>query len=493
MGMKVLLLNSPWVNNDKEYGIKSGTRWACIRKKDRSMPYFPFPYFMAWCKTVLKKSGIDAYIKDAIAEEMSERTCLDYIKGIAPDIVVIEAFTPSIYADLDFAGKVKKETGARIAFCGAHVSALPEDILQNAQVDFALIGEYTYALRGLCSDIAQGKNDFEIPGLAFRVGGAVKINPVSNDAVEDINEIVFPECDGLPMERYTEPLSKNFPNAKIVTTKGCPYNCIFCVEPLMYGRKYRQRAIENVIKEIRMLQEKYDIKEIYFDDAIVTIPRAKEIASEIIKNNIDIVWTCWVDWKISFEDMLLLKKSGCVALKFGIETANEVIMKTIGKAVVLDTIKNALNNCRKSGIMSHGSFMFGLPGETRTSLQDTLDLAFSIGVDSCQFSIATPLPGTPFYDMAKKQKWLTASDWTEFDSLSKSVVEYPGCSRKDIENAIDKARRRKIGQFLKNPLNILRYLLKFYKLYGISCFCRELLRKSLFVLKINSEKARKSD
>ena len=481
--MKLLLLNSPWINNEKEYGIKSGTRWAAIRQKDRSMPYFPFPYFMAWSKTVLKKVGIEAHIKDAIAEEMTAGACLDYVNGLKPDLVVIEAFTPSIYADLDFAKTVKEKIGAKVAFCGAHVSALPEEVLKNLQVDFILIGEYTYALREICSQIALGKNDFGlIPGIAFRSNGALKINPVSNEA-ENIDDISFPDLDELPMDKYTEPLSKNFPNAKIVTTKGCPYNCIFCVEPLMYGRTYRKRSVENVIKEIEMLQEKYGIKEIYFDDAIITIPRAKEIAQEIIKNNITIAWTCWMDWNIPLEDMRLLKKSGCIALKFGVESANAEIMKTIGKTVYVETVRKAIDNCRKAGILSHGSFMFGLPGETKESLKDTNNLAFSIGMDSCQFSIATPLPGTPFHDMAKKNNWLVAPDWTGYDSLAKSAVSYPGCSKKDIEEAMEEAGRRKIRQFMKNPMNALRYIWKLYQLNGLNGFIKEVSKKGMFVMR----------
>ena len=92
--LKVLLLNSPWINNEKEDGVKSGTRWAAIRKKDRSMPYLPFPYFMAAAKTFLRKSGFDAHIKDAIAEELSVDQCLEFIKKENPDVLVIEAFTP---------------------------------------------------------------------------------------------------------------------------------------------------------------------------------------------------------------------------------------------------------------------------------------------------------------------------------------------------------------------------------------------------------------
>ena len=112
--MKVLLLNSPWINNENEYCVKAGTRWAAIRKKDRSMPYFPFPYFLASTTAVLKKAGFDAHIKDAVAEEMTRQECIDYVTNLKPDVLVIEAFTPSIYEDISFIKEAKEKLDARL-------------------------------------------------------------------------------------------------------------------------------------------------------------------------------------------------------------------------------------------------------------------------------------------------------------------------------------------------------------------------------------------
>lgn len=480
--MKVLLLNSPWINNEKEYGIKSGTRWPALRKRNSSMPYFPFPYLMASATAFLKKEGIDAHIKDAVAEEITEEDCMRYVENLKPDLLVIEAFTPSIHIDLAFAKEAKEKTSCLTVLCGAHSTALPTDMLKNDFIDFVLLGEYDYTLIKLCLFLTEHNRNFDkIDGLAYKKNGMIKINP-KRRFIANLDEIPFPEIDELPMHKYNEPISKYYPNARIVTSRGCPYKCIFCVEPFMYGRQYRKRSANSVVEEIEMLVRKYGVKEISFDDAIFTIPRAKEIAQGIISNGLKIAWSCWMDWNIKLDELKLLKKSGCTAIKFGIESATPRILKLIDKPLHIHNIKRLIKDCKQLNIITHGSFILGLPGETKKSLQDTIDLAFSLGLNSCQFSIATPIPGTPFYEMVLRNNWLATCDWSQFEGENSPVIEYPDCTREDIRNAIKEAKRRKVKQFLKNPMNTLVYIWKLYKLKGVKDFYKEILNKGKFVL-----------
>jgi len=481
--MKVLLLNSPWVNNEKEYGIKSGTRWAALRKRDSSMPYFPFPDFMACTASFLRKAGIDAHIKDAVAEEISREECLKYLEDLKPDLLVIEGFTPSINIDLAFMKEAKKRTAAVTAFCGAHPTAVPSEILKNDFVDFVLLGEYDATLEELCRFLSEGRKDLaKVRGIAYKENGSVKINQ-RRPVIRDLDKIPFPGWGELPMQKYNEPVSKYYPNARIVTSRGCPHNCIFCIEPLMTGRIYRKRSVHLVLEEIKALIEKYGVKEIFFDDALFTVPRAKEIAQAIIKNGIKIAWSCWMDWNIDLDGLKLIKKSGCGAIKFGVESANSEILRSINKPVHIENIKRLIKDCRITGILTHGSFMLGLPKETVKTMQDTLDLAFSLGLNSCQFTVATPLPGTGFYEMAVKNKWLATRDWSQFESAASPVIEYPHCTREDISRAIENARRRKVKQFFKNPVNAARYMWKLYRMKGARGFFKEVANKAGCVLR----------
>ncbi len=487
--MKVLLLNSPWVNNEEMYSVKSGTRWAALRRKDSSMPYYPFPYFLASATAVLKKEGFDAHIKDAIAEELSREECMAYVENLKPGLLVIDAFTPSIDADLSFMQEAKAKTACYSVFCGAHSTALPADMLKNSFMDFVLLGEYDYTLRELVDFLSRGRSDFEkISGLAYKKNGSVLINS-RRPQIENLDDLPFPERDELPMHKYNEPFSKNYPNARVTSSRGCPYNCIFCTEPLMYEKaSCKKRSVSLVLEEIKMLSDKYGAREISFDDPIFTISRAKEIAEAILRDNLKISWSSWMDWNISFDDLKLLQKSGCVGIKFGVESANPEVLKTAKKPLHISKIRELIKNCRRLGLLRHASFMFGLPGDTVKNMRDTIDLAFSLDLTSCQLAIATPLPGTPFYKMAEEKGWLVTKDWSQYEPHYTAVVEYPGCRKIDIEAAISLARQKKVEQVLRNPMVALSYLIKLYRLKGAKDFSKEVFQKTIFAFRALSRR-----
>ncbi len=478
--MKILLLNSPWINDEKLYGIKAGTRWPEVRKKDRTLPYFPFPYEMACTVPYLRKFGIQAHMKDAIAEELGSEECLKYLEGLKPDLTVIEAFPTSLKADLAFARDAKKRTGTKIAFCGAHADSVPEETLKNDEVDFVLYGEYEEALRDMAPILEKGQEDFSsVKGLAYKRDGRIILGS-KRPPIANVDEIPVPDYSELPFSKYNEPLSRYYPSARIMTTRSCPYACPFCVVPVVHGQGYRRRSIDLVMKEIGDLVRNYGVREIYFDDAFVTIPRAKEIAEALLKQKFRIAWSSWMDWNITAQDVALLKKSGCYALKFGIESSNADIVKSIGKPVYLEKLRKNIKIFRKMGMLVHGSFILGMPGETRQSLRDTLDIIFSVGLTSCQVSVATPLPGTPFYKEAVEKGWLTTTDWSQYEGTSNPVMNYPECSQQDLADALDEVARRKVKMFLRNPVNVAKYFWKLLKLKGVRGFCAEIVKKGGF-------------
>ncbi|MFH1868944.1 MAG: radical SAM protein [Candidatus Omnitrophota bacterium] len=331
--------------------------------------------------------------------------------------------------------------------------------------------------------MSRKRKDFHnVKGLAYKDRTDIKINQ-RRPGAKNLDEIPFPETDELPMYKYNEPVSRNYPNARVVTSRGCSYGCMFCVEPLMTNRIYRKRSVGLVVEEIKMLIEKYNVKEIFFDDALFTIPRAKEIAKALSENGIKISWTCWMDWRISLDDLRIIKKSGCSAIKFGVESSDSKILESLGKPIYIDNIRRLVKDCKKAGILSHGSFMLGLPGETAESMKDTVDLAFSLGLNSCQFTVATPLPGTQFYKEVSEKGWLATHDWSKFESVASPVVEYPNCTREDIISAVEEVRRRKVKQFLKNPINALLYIWKLVRIKGVRDFTDDFLTKARFVFK----------
>ena len=483
--MKILLINSPWIREKDIYGVKAGARWPSIRPKKETLQYYPFPFFMAYATAVLKERGYDAKLKDAVADELNFEQALQYVYKYKPDICVVETATPSIKMDLEFARKVKEKTKAVIVLSGAHASALPYEVLDNDYTDFALIGEYDYTLPELI-DFIESKGDFhKVDGIAFKENNKIIVNK-RRALIENLDELPYPERDDIPIEKYTDPTCKKYPNICIISSRGCPYNCIFCVEPSVYYGKpnYRVRSPENVVDEIEFVMKKYDMEEIYFDDASFTIDnrRVRAICEEILRRNLKVDWSCMADVKTDFETLKLMKKAGCYGVKFGVESAVPEILKLANKSINLSQVKEFVRNCKKLGIYTHGTFMFGLPGETKETILKTLEFAFSLKLTTAQFSVATPFPGTRFFEMAKENNWLITDDWSKFEGGGSPVISYPQCSPEDILYGIKVSKKKKLLRVATNPVVFAKYVRKIVKMEGINGLIRELWQKGSFVL-----------
>jgi len=485
--MKIALVNEPWIVNEEKYGVKAGSRWANVRLKNQNMSYYPFPFNMAYTTALLRREGFDAAIKDGIAEELSKEQVMNWIRSEKPDFVLIETSTPSISNDLEFAKKVKDSVGAKIILAGTHATALPKEMLKHKQVDFVALGEYEYTILELMKEANKKKPSFKkIRGLCSKSKDNAIINP-RREPIQNLDELPFPERDELPIYKYNDPFCKKFPNVPMTASRGCPFHCIYCLEPsVFYGKPYyRARDPERVVDEMELLIQKYKVREVYFDDSSLTLNKeyVRKLCYEVLRRKVKINWSCMADARTDFETLKLMKKSGCIGLKFGVETANPEMLKTIRKPLNLDTVRRFVRYCNKLGLYSHGTYMFGLPGETRETIKRTIDFAFSVGSTSSQFAIATPLPGTDFYKMARENKWLTTEDWSKYEGGCSPVIEYPNLKAKDLQEAIEYAKRRRMVQILNNPRVAAQYLLKMYKMNGPAGFIKEVSEKTKFLLK----------
>lgn len=490
--MRTLIINSPWINDKKEYGIKSGTRWPGVRSRDRFLPYFPYPYPLASAAAVLREAGFDTVLKDAVAEEISKSECLDFVESQKPGLVVVEVLTASIYHDLEFMREVKRRTGSLTAFSGLHAGALPAEMLSHEFLDFVLVGEIDYTLRELVGFLEQGRTDWErVAGLAFKAGGEPRVNP-RRLPIQDLDALPFPVRDGLPMAKYSEPLGMHRLCARIVASRGCPFRCEFCVEPFNYDGSYRHRSPRLVVEEIRMLRDRFGIQEIFFDDSIFMTEWAVKISDALIEAGLKIPWSCWVDWSITYDQLKRMKESGCFGVKFGIESTEPTVLQGSKKPVRIHKIDALITNCKKLGLLRHGSFCLGLPGDTPQSMRRTIDYACSSGLTSYQVTAATPLPGTHFYEKAKKEGWLQTDDFSQYEANTHAVLEYPGCTRSDVLSAVDLARRRKIQLLLRNPTVLWGYLVKLYKTEGPRGFLKDVVSRAAYFARPHTPSGRAS-
>ena len=416
--MSVLLIHPP-------RKIMKGNIW---KKIDRALP----PLGLAYIASYLEKKGIHVTIADLHAEGNILDNFSYYLKSINPRFVGITATTVEITGALQIAELIKRAApDTKIIMGGVHPSIMPEEILLHPYVDFVVLGEGEETMYELVSG-SKGLND--ILGLAYKVNGVIKYNSM-RPHIEDINELPMPAYHLLPMERYKPSLGnyKRLPAASIISSRGCPGRCTFCYTGIS-GKKVRMLSASKLIEEIRFLQKKYRIKEISFYDDTFTVfkENVKEFCERMITERIDITWSCMsrVDF-VETRILNLMKKSGCHQIGYGIESANIEILNNIKKSLSLDKVIKAVRMTKDAGIDVRGMFMFGNPGETEKSLQDTIDFAMILKPDLAIFNITTPYPGTEMYAWAKDNGYLRNIPWDEYD-LSSVVMNLPTISEDKI-------------------------------------------------------------
>ena len=464
--MKTLLINPSYkqdINKRYErYYIRSGSRWphSGVKIKGAIPHYLPFPLFLAYSASLLRKGGFDVYVIDAIALDISKEALLERIKNINPELIFYEITTPTVDYDLALATKIKKISRSTIIVGGTHATTFAHQILiENECIDFVLKGEYEYSLFELAKYFREG-NDNPPLGSVFRNKGVI-IDKGYPLLIEPLDKLPLPLRDIFPTNNSPDPtiywdgFSQIRPAVQMQSSRGCPYRCYFCLwNQVIYNNgNYRTFSSKRVGDEIQELITKYKAKEIYFDDDDFTIDKEHilSISEEILKRKPKIKWSCMGDAINLTEEILKnMAKSGCIGIKFGVESGSERILKTIGKPIDLKKTREILKYCRKYRMKTQATFILGLLGETEEDLRKTIEFVKTLVVDTIQISIATPFPGTDFFKMAKEKGLLKDVAWEKYDGKISEVIRFPHLSGRKIK----KIRRKVfIIWFLKRLLS----------------------------------------
>lgn len=402
------------------------------------------PLWMAYLQAVLKEKGVKVRVIDEAAGQE--------IGKIGTEWTGFTVTTPTANRVYELSDNLRKK-GIKVVLGGPHVTIFPDEALKH------------------CDKVMIGEGEKTI--LQVFTGKKKKL---SSELIKDIDSIPFPDWAGLPLEKYHSPTRKhNY--LSIMTSRGCPFTCIFCYKGI-FGRAYRMRSAENVLEELSMLKAKYGLKEIAFIDDNFTAnkKRTKDILQGMIDRNLNLKWTAPNGIRVDSVDdelMGLMKKSGCYQLSFGIESGNQEVLDKIGKRIKLEQVKEAIALAKKHGIETIGFFMIALPFDTEETMQQTIDLAKELKLGYTQFTITTPYPGTPLYDLVEAEGKFLVSDWSKFGSYSgKAYYEYGELNSELVERMYKKAFKAiyfspgyVIRKFLKNPLIVLagfRYMLNIF-------------------------------
>ena len=438
--MRVLLANPPWIVNGIK-GVRAGSRWPHLKIPEEEY-YMPFPFFLAYSASLLKKNKINVLLVDAVAEGIKDTKFLDKIKNYKPNIVLLEISTPSLEIDLGRARKIKEfNKSIKIALAGLDMSIRnPKFLEKNKFIDFVLVAEYEFTLLGLVNCLKNKDKLSKVPGLIYRDKGRIIIN--KNRPLGDINKLPWPLREQLPMHKYHDcPGGIPQPSIQVLASRGCPYHCIFCAWPqIMYhGSNYRVRDPIDVVDEMEFLVRKKGFKSVYFDDDTFNIGKERilKICDKIKKRKLKVPWAIMARADLMDKELLdEMKSAGLYAVKYGIESAVQKLVDNANKDLNLKKAEEMIEYTNKIGIKTHLTFMFGLPGETHETIQKTIDFALRMNPESVQFSITTPFPGTSYYKDLNKRGMLLSKKWSDYDGNFRSVIKTRELSAKDLENAV---------------------------------------------------------
>lgn len=450
--MRIFLGNAPWYHG-KFYGVRAGSRWPHFEDPATST-YMPFPFFLAYAAAVLEREPAvdDLLMVDGVAEQISEEAFVDRAHAFAPDLLVLEVSTASIPTDLRVAQAIAERCpGIRIAMCGLHVFMQEASFfVEHPFVDFVFVGEYEYIAQDLVRALKREKQgkppEFAgIQGLIWRkTRGENEVERnMSRPVVQDLDSIPWPSRHQLPMLNYRdEPGSIPTPSGQMWASRGCPYKCVFCAWPqIMYGdshTQYRVRDPKDVVDEMQFLVEHYGMRSIYIDDDTFNIGKKRMLRfAELVKErNLGVPWAVMARADTSDEvTMEAFADAGMKAIKFGVESGDQDIVKKSGKNLNLERLRRMVKKCHELGIRIHLTFTFGLPGETKETVQKTIDLALELDPHSLQYSIVTPFPGSRLYEMMDDQGKLESKDWSLYDGYNNAVMRTETLSSRDLEGA----------------------------------------------------------
>lgn len=424
--MKTLFLNPPHPLN-----IKLDIQRYTLRTRAGSL--FP-PIWLSWAAASVREARV--------VDSMALNLRADKVVSIAKDydLVVMQVDTATVNPCIQIAEFTKQSTGAQVCFVGPHVSvqSCAHDVLSRAHsVDYVARREYDYTIK----ELAEGQHPQKILGLSYKENGKIYHN-LDRPFIENLDELPFVNPiykRDLPVKVYRIHELRH-PFTTIFSSRGCPYGCkYYCRWPAVFdGSKFRARSPANVYEEVLWVKENMpEIKEILFDEGtFTTIPKRVEEICDLIKP-LGVTWSCNARADVPIETLRKMKASGCRLLIVGFESSHQEILDTIRKGEKLDRMERFVSDCKKVGLLVHGTFMIGLPGETKQTIEDNFKLAVKLDLDSIQFSVATPYPGTEFWEYLKEKGWLINTDYMDENGLQQAVYSYPNLGREEIEHAAE--------------------------------------------------------
>jgi hopanoid biosynthesis associated radical SAM protein HpnJ len=430
--LKTLFLNPP---SFEGFDGGAGSRYQA-RREIRS---FWYPTWLAQPAALVPGSRlIDAPARGLSLEQLLPTAC-DY------ELLVLHTSTPSFRSDVRVAEAFREANPTlRIGLVGAHVAVSPaESLAASEAIDFVAREEFDYTIR----EIAEGRPLADVDGISYRNGESIVHNR-PRATIEDMDALPF-VTDVYKRDLVIEDYFIGYllhPYVSLYTGRGCRSRCTFCLWPqTIGGHRYRTRSPQSVAAEIGQAKSLFpQVQEFFFDDDTFTddLPRAEAIAR--LLGTLGVTWSCNAKAIVPYETLKVLKENGLRLLLVGYETGSQQILNNIRKGTRIDVARRFTEDCHRLGITIHGTFIVGLPGETRQTIESTIRFAREINPHTIQVSLAAPYPGTELYRQAQQEGWLAErpTGLVGEDGVQASSLSYPHLSGAEIYAALEEFYKR---------------------------------------------------
>jgi len=359
------------------------------------------------------------------------------------ELAVLHTSTPSFPYDVKVAEALKEENPKLcIGLVGAHVAVHVEASLRaSSAIDFVARNEFDFTIK----EVAEGRPLADVLGLSYLEDGVVRHTP-ERPILENMDLLPF-VVDvykrDLTVENYFIGYLQH-PYVSLYTGRGCRSKCTFCLWPqTVGGQRYRTRSVDHVADEIALAKRYFpQVKEYFFDDDTFTDnrPRAEAIAKKL--GRLGVAWSCNAKAEVPYDTLKVLKDNGLRLLLVGYESGNQQILNNVKKGVRLDNARRFTRDAKSLGIKIHGTFIFGLPGETSDTIQETIRFARDIDPDTVQASIAAPYPGTALHRQALAEGWLQESDLVDDKGVQRAALSYPHLGSSEIFSSVETFYKR---------------------------------------------------
>ena len=422
--MRTLFLNPPSFEN---FDGGASSRWPATREIES----YWYPVWLCYPAGMLP----DSKVVDAPPHKISAVQTVEMAKNF--EFVALFTSSLGLRVDLKIAEMMKDANPQlKVAFVGPPVTIEPEKALQNNVVDFVVRREFDYQIAAY----ANGNPLEQLPGVSFRNNSSIVHNPEGR-AIENLDDLPWVTKTykrDLDITRYNVPFLHH-PYISLYTSRGCPAMCTFCLWPQTHsGHRWRLRSSDDVAAEVRYALNAFpEIKEIFFDDDTFNYRKARTLELCAKLKPLKFTWSCTSRVTTDYETLKAMKESGCRLLIVGYESGDPQILKNIKKGATIEMALRFTEDCKKLGLVIHGDFIVGLPGETRETIRRTIDFAKRLDTETIQVAIAHALPGTELYDYGAQNGLINLSMADEAGHQLPNIT-YPGLDEAELVDAVER-------------------------------------------------------